>query len=90
MYYLTFDGEHRMPICDNLSIATDVFEDAVENNDWCPALVDDEGVILAAWSNDSDWGEWTVLIGPKEDPNPEPGIDRIWEEHNYKFGSSRM
>lgn len=86
MYYLTYDGEGRMPLSENLAVAADAFFEAVDANDWCPGLEDEDGVVLAQWANDLDFGYWTVLIGPMEDPNPEPGIDRIREEWNYKFG----
>jgi hypothetical protein len=90
MYYLAFDGDDKTPISENLSIATDAYEAAVRNNDWCPMLIDGEGVVLASYySNGYDDESWT-LIGPEEDPNPEPGIDRGAEEHEYRFGDWRL
>ena len=90
MYYLTYDGEDKTPVGEDLNKATDVFDAAVSNGDWCPALVDDEGVVLISYYSDGwDDHRYTVLIGPEEDPDPEPGIDRNAEEHDYKFGEWR-
>jgi hypothetical protein len=91
MYYLTFDGDGKTPVGEDLNKATDAFEAAVENHDWCPTLVDDEGVVLIShYSDGYDTWEYPIFIGPKEDPNPEPGIDRNAEEHEYRFGDWRL
>lgn len=93
MYFLTFDGDDKTPVGESLSKATEAFEDAVANNAWCPALEDDKGVVLIAWDNSDPYfgtDHYSVLIGPEEDPHPEPGIDRIAEEWEYKFGNWRL
>lgn len=91
MYYLTFDGDGKTPLGTDLNKAMDAFEAAVENNDWCPTLEDDEGVVLISYYSDGyDDHRYTVFIGPEEDPNPEPGIDRIAEEYEYRFGNWRL
>ncbi|QFG12106.1 Hypothetical Protein OBI_RACECAR_261 [Arthrobacter phage Racecar] len=97
MYYLTFDGEGKLPISDNLDIATDVFEEAVENNDWQPALVDEEGVVLVAWDSGNGWDEgegYTIIIGPQVDREWNREFrdypDRIAEENEYRFGDWRL
>jgi hypothetical protein len=90
MYYLTFDGDDKTPVGTSLSKATDAFWEAVSNNDWCPGLQDEDGVVLIAFANDTDEGRFTTIIGPEEDPNPEPGIDRAWEENYYRYGSWRL
>jgi hypothetical protein len=90
MYYLTFDGDGKTPVGESLTKATDAFWEAVGRHDFCPILEDEEGVKLLGYANDTDDGGLFILIGPHEDPNPEPGIDRAWEEHYYRFGSWRM
>jgi hypothetical protein len=96
MYYITFDGEDKKPVGENLMDATDAFDDAVWHNDWQPALVDDEGVVLVAWDSGNGWDEgegYVVIIGPQVDDDWKReygGIDRIAEEHEYKFGEWRL
>lgn len=84
MYFLTFDGDDKTPVGESLTAATDAFFQAVEDNEWCPGLEDADGVVLIAWDNSSydRPSDFSVLIGPIEDPNPDPGIDRNWE-HSY-------
>lgn len=97
MYYITFDGEHKLPAGENLAFATELFERSVRNGDWQPALVDDEGVVLIAWDSGNGWDEgegYIVLIGPKVDREWNREFrdypDRIAEEHDYKFGEWRL
>lgn len=94
MYYLTFDGEGKLPVGNNLAHATDKFNWAVRKNEWCPALVDDEGVVLISFDNSSyDNEDYGVIIGPKVDRDWERdhgGWDRSAEEHDYKFGDWRL
>jgi hypothetical protein len=93
MYYISFDGEHKLPAGENLAFATELFERSVRNGDWCPALVDDEGVVLISWDNSNyEWSELRV-IGPQFDEEwyrHHEGTDRIAEEHDYKFGEWRL
>lgn len=97
MYYISFDGEHKLPAGENLAFATELFERSVWNHDWCPALEDDEGVVLIAYYNGNGWdddGGYTTIIGPQVDREWEreywDGPDRIAEEHEYKFGEWRL
>jgi hypothetical protein len=94
MYYLTFDGDDKTPVGENLLKATESFVEAVERNDWCPALEDDEGVVILSWDNSSyDGGGHDRIIGPvpdKEWLRDHEGIDRGAEEHEYRFGDWRL
>lgn len=96
MYYLTFDGDDKTPVGENLLAASEAFQRAVENNDWCPALVDEDGVVLISFDNSSyDHEDYDVIIGPKVDRDWELGYggygyDRIAEEHDFKFGDWRL
>jgi hypothetical protein len=97
MYYLTFDGDDKTPVGENLAKATDAFENAVNNAEWHPALEDEEGVVLVSWDSGNGWdhGEgYDLIIGPlvNREWNREyrDYPDRIAEEHEYKFGEWRL
>ncbi|UDL16661.1 hypothetical protein SEA_ATUIN_268 [Arthrobacter phage Atuin] len=94
MYYITFDGQYPLPAGENLAFATELFYRSVRKNDWCPALVDEEGVRLVSWDNSSYDGDgYDLIIGPVPDLHwhrEHGGWDRIAEEHEYKFGDWRL
>ena len=89
MFHLTCDGERYSTV--EGADALEAFWEAVAEFVFCPGLEDANGTLVLSWRNDTD--ERTgidLLFGPEPEPYEEDGPDRVWEEHNYKFGSSRF
>lgn len=94
-YFLSFDGDWKIPFGTNLLAATNAFEKAIDEHEWCPTIEDSEGVVLISFYSDGyDDAYFTTIIGPEPDKQWYRDYadypDRIAEEYEYKFGNWRL